>query len=620
MKKYKNATPEETIAKIRTILSQIGILLKDQHKGHYPFYSCRISIGNTPLRDLNIGTNGKGRSFEYSMASGYAEFMERLQNQILIDKRKFASRLFLDTLDPDSMYVKKIEAEGLVLDYVFDPEEALWETDRVIDAYKEDLMKMLCITSEEELCRFLKNNLEVEKCYVAPFYCVNKQEVCLLPIEILIGATGSNGMAAGNTPEEALVQGFCEIFERYAAFQLYYERVVPPTIPFDYFKDTPVYEELLFLKENTPYEIIIKDCSLQKGFPVIGVLFIDPVSQTYNFKLGADFVPHIALERCLTEIHQGSETPRTLPLRLFDLDDNPTTKQLENGLDHNFQKILISHSGYWPMSIFSDEYSYPFEGFDPAWGKSEAGDLKYCIDHLQALGYTIYIRDNSILGFPAYYIVIPGFSQVVRKKELYCLYKRSIVDMTQNIGRIDREKALKITKAIDENYELMKFYNYHYTKTTLCNIDPDLLELDLELFAFMLFYYCREFGKAKLYIDRYLADKQPAEDAYYFAISDYVQLKHIKNYPDDQTVAILSKTYGSELAEEVAADLKDPEEIFKYHDFPTCYRCEDCRVAETCSWWSLLKLYQAIRGYEKSHPIRQNDLYKLFAYENNRGE
>ncbi len=616
MKKYKHTTPEETIEKIRAILSRIGILLKDQHKGHYPFYSCRITIGNTSLRDLNIGTNGKGRSFEYSMASGYAEFMERLQNQILIDKRKFASRRFLDTLDPDSMYVKKIEAEGLTLDYVFDPEEAIWEIDRVIDTCKEDLMKMLCITSEEELHDFLKKDLEIEKCYVAPYYCVNDQDVRLLPIEILTGATGSNGMAAGNTPEEALVQGFCEIFERYVAFQLYYEQVVPPAIPFDYFKNTPVYKELLFLKENTNYEIIIKDCSLQKGFPVIGVLFIDSVSQTYNFKLGADFVPYIALERCLTEIHQGSETARTLPLRLVDLDDNPTIEQLENGLDHNFQKILISHSGYWPVSIFSDQSSYEFKGFDPAWGKSDASDLQYCVNHLQKLGYTIYIRDHSILGFPSYHIIIPGFSQIVRKKELYCLYKRSIVDMTQNIGQIDREKAQKITKAIEENYELMKFYNYNYTKTTFCNIDADLLELDLELFAFMLFYYCKEFVKAKLYMDRYLSDKERADETYYFAISDYIQFKHIKNYPIEKTLTILAKTYGNILAEEVAEDLKEPEKIFKYYNFPTCYRCEDCQVAETCSWWSLLRLYRSIRQYAETDPIRQIDLQKLFAYEN----
>lgn len=617
MKNYKHSDPENTIFKIKSILSQLGILIKEQHKGEYPFFSCRMTIGNTGLRELNIGTNGKGRTFEYSMASGYAEFMERLQNQILIDKRKQASKRYVESLPQDSMYVQKIKKENLLLEYVFDKKEELWDIDRVIAACQNDLMKMLCISGEEELHHFLKKELNIQMCYVVPYYSVNEEKERFLPIEILTGATGSNGMAAGNTPEEALVQGFCEIFERYVASQLYYEGIVPPTIPFEYFKDTPVYEELLFLKENTPYEIIIKDCSLQKGFPVIGVLFIDPVNQCYNFKLGADFVPYIALERCLTEIHQGSETLKALPIRLFDLHDNPTTRQLDLGLDHNFQKILISHSGFWPVSIFSDQVSYPFDGFNPAWGHSDEEDLQYCIRHIQTLGYSIYIRDNSILGFPTYHIIVPGFSQILRRKELYGLYKRSIVDMRVNFGQINKEIAQKTAKAIDENYELMKYYDYNYTKTSLCNCDKDLLELDLELLAFMLFYYCEDFKNAKKYMDLYLADKERADQIYYSAISDYVNFIHLKKYSPEETTCILAKAYGSDVAQEVAEDLKDPAQVLRYHTFPNCFQCEECQTVATCSWWSVLRLYKAIRTYSESYPIEQINLRKLLTYENN---
>lgn len=34
---------------------------------------------------FNIGTNGKGRSYDFSLASGYAEFMERFQNRLVFD-------------------------------------------------------------------------------------------------------------------------------------------------------------------------------------------------------------------------------------------------------------------------------------------------------------------------------------------------------------------------------------------------------------------------------------------------------------------------------------------------------------------------------------------------------
>lgn len=88
MKQYKATTPIHTVSKIRKILSNIGILLLERHMIHDKFSSCRVVIGNDGLGKLNIGTNGKGRTFEYSLASGYAEFMERLENHLLLNSKK----------------------------------------------------------------------------------------------------------------------------------------------------------------------------------------------------------------------------------------------------------------------------------------------------------------------------------------------------------------------------------------------------------------------------------------------------------------------------------------------------------------------------------------------------
>lgn len=58
MKKYKAEAPICTIGKIRKILSDIGILLLEQHLIHDNFSSCRVTFGNNGLDKLNIGTNG----------------------------------------------------------------------------------------------------------------------------------------------------------------------------------------------------------------------------------------------------------------------------------------------------------------------------------------------------------------------------------------------------------------------------------------------------------------------------------------------------------------------------------------------------------------------------------
>ena len=90
IKPYKAKKPEDTISLVRNILhNKLGILTKESNYiGESNFYSCRINIANFSLDELNIGTNGKGMNPEYSLASAYGEFMERLQNQMLILHRR----------------------------------------------------------------------------------------------------------------------------------------------------------------------------------------------------------------------------------------------------------------------------------------------------------------------------------------------------------------------------------------------------------------------------------------------------------------------------------------------------------------------------------------------------
>jgi len=84
-KNYKAAEPFETINKIKTILNKCNINTIENHfKSLANFPSCRISIGGDKLELLDIGSNGKGMTTSYAMASGYAELLERLQNNALI--------------------------------------------------------------------------------------------------------------------------------------------------------------------------------------------------------------------------------------------------------------------------------------------------------------------------------------------------------------------------------------------------------------------------------------------------------------------------------------------------------------------------------------------------------
>jgi ribosomal protein S12 methylthiotransferase accessory factor len=80
---WKNCAPEETVNKIEKILQDLGIdLCVEWMVDHNPLqvYSNKISIFN---QSPNLKTGGKGITPNYAKASGYAEFIERLQTFML---------------------------------------------------------------------------------------------------------------------------------------------------------------------------------------------------------------------------------------------------------------------------------------------------------------------------------------------------------------------------------------------------------------------------------------------------------------------------------------------------------------------------------------------------------
>lgn len=110
--KHKDRDPQGTVEGIVEMLEQAGLDTEVRWTSH-PFEglcSNRVTIAGT-----NIGTNGKGTSEQYCLASGYAEFMERLQNNILgstalSGAETFERRGFLAA--PDERYATPAEIEA----------------------------------------------------------------------------------------------------------------------------------------------------------------------------------------------------------------------------------------------------------------------------------------------------------------------------------------------------------------------------------------------------------------------------------------------------------------------------------------------------------------------------
>ncbi|HSH05602.1 MAG TPA: TOMM precursor leader peptide-binding protein [Anaerolineae bacterium] len=115
----------------------------------------------------------------------------------------------------------------------------------------------------------------------------------------------SNGCAAGNTREEAILQGFMELVERDAVALWWWNRLPRPGVDLNSFDD-PYFAELLDHFHQRGRELWALDLTSDFGIPAFTAISrrTDHPTEDIIFGFGAHFDPKIALLRALTEHNQ----------------------------------------------------------------------------------------------------------------------------------------------------------------------------------------------------------------------------------------------------------------------------------------------------------------------------
>lgn len=606
MKEYKACNPISTVSYIRQILNKSGFFLKEKiYENSSLFHSCKVSLHCNDLESLNICTNGKGMSLPFSLASAYAEFMERLQNDMLIGNQYFATKEFVDTLDDTSLYKKKIVSENLLLDFRHDPLEIVKDVQTTVENNDEFFINLFpFITDKSELVRFITTELEFERLTLVPFYSDKEKKEVYLPIELIHSASGSTGMCSGNTKNEALIQGFCEIFERYAGREIYFNKITPPNIPIDYFYGKKIHQIIVKFLESTGYVLKIKDCSLGLGLPVIGILVVDSNNRKYNFHIGSSLDPDVALERCLTEIHQNPNGIywNDININIPNLIEDYTNEEyFQNG-----NQIFANGTGLWPYSIFGNTPSYEFTGLNYELNKTDTEDINFIRYKISEFGYNIYIRDVSFMNFNSYYIVVPGMNEYPINRDQYLVLGDTINQLRKikNIKNIPNDEIKSMCNELNKNYHLLKMSDFKYQDLMMYHSNVDIHDLDLELLLFMLNYKIENKERAIFYINRFLENKSVKEYKYYFGIRDYVSLSY-QNKSESEIQYVISMLYPEE-SKEILADLKNENEIFKYYEWSSCFKCEDCEISTNCKHFASIRVVKKIKKLQKDNPINHN--------------
>ena len=563
--KFKDAVPFDTISFIRKSLYNLGIEVYEKKWDNISSecFSVRLEVEGF----LNVGTNGKGTTRIFALASAYGELMERLQNKKLFNK-----------------------TYGLKYNHEPFPDE---RTDDIIifsEKYPEIMEQLVQNYKNMKFFELLKKYHKLS--FFSTFYDVFEEKEQRLPSVLINMACGTNGMCAGNSPHEALCHGICEIMERYVSKQILLHQLALPEISIEDINDKKLIDIIVLLK-NAGLDVIIKDCTLGGIYPVVGVLVINKYRTRYQFRLGSESIFSIALERCLTEILQGHD------LQLFTRDYLLSIEYHFNisakNINENLMKISKNGSGQFPTSIFcnvgaSNIYK---NAFLPKI-ESNKQNYMYLLKKLKQNNFKLYIRNLSFLNFPTYKIYIPGMSEVFINN-VSKIEERIKINYTANymlnIFSCSNEELefllVELESYCNNNSNNCYFENSPYFKSTNLHLMKanGFAKLDLRLIVSLLAYILGKDKIAANYFALYMKTSQGLNSSilnYYHCITAFLHLK-AESMDDNEIRLKLFQLFSENTVSEVLDDFKERSlKLFSKMPLPTCPDCKNCNISKSC--------------------------------------
>jgi ribosomal protein S12 methylthiotransferase accessory factor len=225
--------------------------------------------------------------------------------------------------------------------------------------------------------------------------CLTTGSECRLPLDWFKMLGEFNGSSAGNTQEESVLQGICELVERHACALVDKGRLTTPTIDASGCKD-PVLQQLIRAFAREGIQLVLKDFSLELPVPTVAALAWDPASFPERSELvltaGTAASPTKAAIRAITEVAQLAGDFCTGAC--YEASGLPKFSKLEDA-------AWLLQGGTVTLD------SLP---------SVEAADIRdelvSLVAGLHARGFRVYsiATTHPALHIPAHYSIIPGFA------------------------------------------------------------------------------------------------------------------------------------------------------------------------------------------------------------------
>ena len=388
----KDASLEDSLSRFKQIAAQLKLeMIEDTWLNPLPdLWSVHLSLAKCPA----IYSNGKGSSKDAALCSAYGEIFERLATHM-----SFAD-FFLGGNNAEDKFVHFPDEKWTELN---EDEDGTPISNDILNVKLRELYGNQGELTLENLVDIQSCSFERGVCSI-PFTNARNGEIVYFPVNLLDNLYASNGMSAGNTEYEALVQGLSEILERYVKGKIIREGLTLPEVPEKILEKYPKSHATLKALQSDEIKVICYDASLGGKYPVVCVVLFNQSNGTCVASFGSHPIFEVALDRTLTELMQG----RTFS----DLDgfDEPSFDLEETASVVNIESHFVDSTGLLPMKMFNKQPMYRFVAWDfNGSSHDQYKALRYIIDKL---GFDIYVRTYQNLGIPVYRIIVPGMSEI----------------------------------------------------------------------------------------------------------------------------------------------------------------------------------------------------------------
>jgi ribosomal protein S12 methylthiotransferase accessory factor len=215
----------------------------------------------------------------------------------------------------------------------------------------------------------------------------------------------SNGNAAGNTLEEAILQGFFELVERDSVALWWYNRVRRPAVDFASFEE-PYLAQLASFLHQQHRDLWALDLTADLGIPVFAALSrrTDRQPEEILTGFGAHFDARLALLRAVTELNQMLSWVMT-----DDTGKTPTRDSLDDpGTLHWLRTATLANQPY----LVPDACAPPRTPRDYAACQTEdlRDDVLACQALVERRGLEMLVLDQTRadIGLPVVKVIVPG--------------------------------------------------------------------------------------------------------------------------------------------------------------------------------------------------------------------